>query len=483
LTDPGFKNCIAVIGEGEEALVNIINVANDSIKNFQNIVLYKHIPNIAIKADDKISIQNFARVNLNDYPSFPIVDVQEVFDEENEYYSLETSRGCPWGNCTFCAIKNQFGVPSNGRKTDWEWKPFPVDAVLSNIKFYAKQGVKIFDVKDSEFFGPIKRIKNVDPFYNTMERVMKFSQGIIEFNKELPKKIKINHISCRVDTIFSEGESEKNNIRLETYKMLKIAGVESIFLGIESGSETQLKRYGKGVTVSENENALKILTNLGFKIEPGFIMFDPLVTLDELKENIDFIERTHLYQNDSHIFGSLRLQSGSPFVNLVSSKGLLLDQTNNSLTYNYNFLHDNVKIIESTFSRYEAITRKLLKFLSKKLRMESYRNDFNLLKGLVDNCSNNFHRNVVLSEYLKVTEQLLDSAKYDIEMCARGSENLNLSREFLEHSRNNLYILKNTGHDIKLNSKNSRFKVLAGIECQAISKINPRCVPQHQYVY
>lgn len=442
LNDPCFKNCIAVVGEGEDALVEITRTVGSNLNDFQNLMLYTHIPNVAVKINDRIIIRDFARINLTKYSQSSTPDCEEIFDEEYEYYAIETSRGCPWGSCTFCAIKNQFGIPTNGKRTDWTWKPFSIDAILENIKSYVAKGVRIFDIKDSEFFGPVKKNNCSDPFFNNMDRVIKFSEGIIKLNKELAEKIKINHISCRVDTIFSEGEDEKNKIRLATFKLLKEAGVESIFLGIESGSPTQLKRYSKGVTVNENENAIKILESFGFSIEPGFIMFDPLVSLDELKENINFIERTQLYQYDSHILGSLRLQNGSPYVKLTESKGLLLEQINDTLTFNYNFLNSDVKIIESTFAKYEGITRKLLKFLSKKLRSTGYKNDFYLLKGLVTNYGYKTEWNNTLSEYIKNTEHLMQYAKYDIEFSNHGIKNLNLSREYLEQAIYSLYALK-----------------------------------------
>ncbi len=453
LNDVYFKNCVAVIGEGEEALVEIVKVASANLNNFLNLRLYSEIQNVAVKMEDNISIKSFSRVDLHNYPSLSILDPGEIYDEEYKYHAIETSRGCPWGSCTFCGIKNQFGIPSDDKKTDWRWKPFEVDTILKNIEAYALRGVQVFDIKDSDFFGPLRKYGNTDSFFMSMERVRKFSKGIIELNKKLPKKIKINHISCRVDAIFSEGETEKNKIRFEIFKMLKEVGVESIFLGIESGSPAQLKRYGKGVTVSENEKAIEILTALGFKVEPGFIMFDPFVTLKELNENIGFIERTKLYKYDSHILGSLRLQNGSPFVKLAESKGLLLNQIENSLTFDYNFMSDDVKIIESTFTKYESIARKLLRFLSVRLRLQGYENDFYLLKGLIASFGDEINWQKTLSEYLATTEKLLELAKYDIEKCVRGFDNLHLSLEYLEQSLRELNILKQIKKRTRVDSK------------------------------
>ena len=81
-------------------------------------------------------------------------------------------------------------------------------------------------------------------------------------------------------------------------------------MGVESGSPSQLIRYGKGVTVEETEQAIRILREIGFNVEPRIIFFDPEATLDELKESIDFI-KNRMAKTKSRLFGSLRVQAGS----------------------------------------------------------------------------------------------------------------------------------------------------------------------------
>jgi radical SAM superfamily enzyme YgiQ (UPF0313 family) len=87
-------------------------------------------------------------------------------------------------------------------------------------------------------------------------------------------------IQCRV-----------NDIDLETFTILKDAGLRRVFLGVESGSQTILDRFKKGVSVQDNINAIETLAKLDMYVSMGFIMFDEETTFDEVSENMDFIKK------------------------------------------------------------------------------------------------------------------------------------------------------------------------------------------------
>ena len=68
----------------------------------------------------------------------------------------------------------------------------------------------------------------------------------------------------------------------------------SLLLGIESGSPHVLKRLCKRTTVAQNERAIAAVRDAGIESEIGFIMFEPTSTLDDVIENMRFLERTRL---------------------------------------------------------------------------------------------------------------------------------------------------------------------------------------------
>lgn len=390
LQDSAFRDVLAVVGEGEEALTSIVKIAAANPNGLTDLEAYCHIPNVAVNIDGTVVLNQLKRMDLKQYPSGIITDVSDLYDRELGLYAIETSRGCPWGKCTFCSMKNQFGaVCESGHQADCTWQPFPLPLIFDDLRSYVRQGARVFDVKDSEFFGPVRRTKENDPFWDTMNRAEAFAHLLMGINRELQQidpndQVVINHISVRADAVFRKGEDDKNKRRWQVFKLLREAGVKCLYLGIESGSPTQLRRYGKGLNVEENREAINILRNLGFQLELGFIFFDPLATMEDLRQNILFIEDTRIYETDTGAFGSLRVQEASHYVNILQKKGLLGSRQPGSLSYSYQYQNSDVFEVKSIFERWEAATKKLVKLLSVDLRLESYKMNFLFLKEIIN---------------------------------------------------------------------------------------------------
>jgi radical SAM superfamily enzyme YgiQ (UPF0313 family) len=392
LIQDNFTDIIAVVGEGEESLVEIARIASQTSGDFRDIIKYKDVVNVAINYNSIIYANGLRRINLESYPTLAHTGPSDIYDKEWDVYAIETSRGCPWGNCTFCSIKKQFGTSDqrNNHGFDWRWRAFPMAKVLSDISRFAKQGVRRFDIKDSEFFGSVR---TTEEFFESMGRVSEFANGLIALNEELRSveslihnnTITITHVSARVDTIYSANpmEEKKNITRKNAYASLKAAGLRRVYLGIESGSPSQLKRFCKGVSVDENKRAIEILRELGLEIEVGFIFFDYLCTLKELKQNIVFIEETHIHETDSRLLGSLRIQKGSPYVVIAEKSGILKSEDKGQLSYEAIFVNEEVAEIEELFFEWERATRKLAKIIPSHLRIENYKMDFAFVKDVV----------------------------------------------------------------------------------------------------
>jgi len=60
-------------------------------------------------------------------------------------------------------------------------------------------------------------------------------------------------------------------------------------MGLESGVETQLKRFGKDFHLLNFKGAFTLLNKLSISLELGFILFDPLMNFEELKQNVFFL--------------------------------------------------------------------------------------------------------------------------------------------------------------------------------------------------
>ncbi|MEI8350665.1 MAG: radical SAM protein, partial [Candidatus Omnitrophota bacterium] len=384
-----FMNVLAVLGEGEYALKEIVKKAGDiaagkipGVYDYKNLECYRGINNVALNLGGQIICGPRNVVNLNLYPCFTETTAPELFDiNAGSQHGLETSRGCPWGHCTFCSIRGQFG---KGCKISW--RAFPIKKIIDEIRYFAKNGIKKFFSIDSEFMGPM----DGDYFDTTEKRINDFADAVNHLNEELSvlgeEPVYISHISVMVHNIYNAKDSAaKNAKRIELCRALHEKGrVHRFYLGIESGSERQLKRYAKGVTVDENRQALRIIKELGIEIEVGFIFFDPFATLEQLKENIEFIEETELFKTDSRILGSLRVQAGSPYVKMAESKGLLGAFDLESLSYASKYEIADVALCQEIFSAFEEPVRGLVRNLTKDFRLRSRKIDFDFVKEMVE---------------------------------------------------------------------------------------------------
>lgn len=102
---------------------------------------------------------------------------------------------------------------------------------------------------------------------------------------------------------------------------IKKSGLRKVFIGVESGSRTQLKRYQKQHSVKESEEAIRFLEQCGIEIEMGYIIFDPLCTMDEVIEDLYFLKRNSLAKYVSSLGSGLmlRLQMDTPYIQMLQA--------------------------------------------------------------------------------------------------------------------------------------------------------------------
>ena len=99
--------------------------------------------------------------------------------------------------------------------------------------------------------------------------------------------------------------------KIEMLKSLKRAGLVKLFLGFESGVQSQIDRYGKGYKLQEFIIAKSILDELEIEYELGYISIDPLMSLEELHESLLFIKEEGCIPYISSIYKELRVQKGN----------------------------------------------------------------------------------------------------------------------------------------------------------------------------
>jgi hypothetical protein len=91
-------------------------------------------------------------------------------------------------------------------------------------------------------------------------------------------------------------ETRANDITRALMRILVDAGLNTLLLGLESGSPHILKRLGKHTSIIQNEQAITMVRESGLEPEIGFIMFDASSTLDDIAQNLNFLRRNGLLQ-------------------------------------------------------------------------------------------------------------------------------------------------------------------------------------------
>lgn len=242
---------VVVLGEGEITTYQLI----ECIQNKRDIFSTSGIAFIK-NGQVKINPQQKLIENLDELP-FPSRDTYKI--SKPEIALLESSRGC-WGNCNFCSVPafTKTGIGSI-------WRGRSVESIVSEMKAIIDTwGINKFDIIDDNFLGSGAMCS---------KKINAFCKAINDQHLDIEF-----YFSCRVDTI-----------SYMDFDKLVHAGLKKIFVGIESGCNSVLKRFGKKVTKEDNMRAIQIINKLELSGKFCLIMFDPWMTLEEFKETLEFL--------------------------------------------------------------------------------------------------------------------------------------------------------------------------------------------------
>ena len=263
-----FKDIdIAVIGEGEETIAELLPVIKDkgslssvkgiAFRNNEKVVFTESRP--LIKDLDTIPLPLWTL--LPDFPNAYNLQAQSVANFPST--SVCSSRGCT-GKCTFCD-RRVFGNRLRAHSAEY---------VIKLIKdLYYNYRIRDIQFEDDNFMLFRKRLLKIC---------------------EMLKKEKLNITwSCQVRV---------DMVDFEILKKMKEAGCWMILYGVESGSQKVLDLMRKGISKEKIEKAIDITHKAeilckGFFIT-GFLNEDG----SSLKETYEFIKKNRLDDISLHYF-------------------------------------------------------------------------------------------------------------------------------------------------------------------------------------
>lgn len=185
---------------------------------------------------------------------------------------IETSRGCT-NACSFCPRGHKGAWIGLSPDSDFRWV---VGAIASVLDSYGDLE-RIMYLVDEEFIGGGG------------------SKRVLEVASVLQRAGFQWETSCRIDQVVDRKESEAwHRERAEMWRQLRRDGMRRCLFGVESGVTSVLDRFAKETTATQNATAIRTLSALGVPTRFTYITFDPLMSLEELRETTAFQGRTDL---------------------------------------------------------------------------------------------------------------------------------------------------------------------------------------------
>ena len=171
------------------------------------------------------------------------------------------------------------------------------DNVLKEIKYrYYNLGIKSFSFNDDTFTLQPNRVKEI-------------CDGIIH------NKIKINwHCDTRGDTL-----------TLDTLRLMKKAGCNHIYLGLETGSPKILKQIKKNIKIETVQSATHMARKAGIETTVYFMVGFPEETEEDIELSIKAMKKIN---PDNAIWSILTLYPGTETWDLALEKNLVSKNQN-----------------------------------------------------------------------------------------------------------------------------------------------------------
>lgn len=186
--------------------------------------------------------------------------------------AILASRGC-YNHCSFCPIPSFYDQGPL-------WRGRSPENVFEEIRALVEKGITDFYFVDPNFVGPGKKGKARIMALMALIRPLGITFGM---------------------------ETRPQDLDHEILEHMRTAGFQTLLMGIESGSAAvlgQLNKNGAGTAAREaksaasappiGQQAIDLCRAHGIEPEIGFLMFVPDSTLDDLKQNFEFLWHNRL---------------------------------------------------------------------------------------------------------------------------------------------------------------------------------------------
>lgn len=220
---------------------------------------WRRVSGLALAIDGRIRFSAPRRPDPDpDRFAFPL-HAEDKTVAEGDTAAILASRGC-YNHCSFCPIP----VFYNRRAL---WRGRSPENILLEIKQLMERGYRRFYFVDPNFVGPGE---------SGRRRTLHLMDGL------KPLKIRFGM------------ETRPTDLDEEILAAMIAAGLESLLLGIESGSTKVLGTLSKHASADVSGRAIALCRQAGIEPEVGFLMHTPDASLEDLFRNLSFLETNGL---------------------------------------------------------------------------------------------------------------------------------------------------------------------------------------------
>lgn len=246
---------VVVLGEGEETIVDLLkNYSKGGRKNLENVkgIVYRDINGTSGMGSIKVTPP---RHLINDLDSLPfparhLVPFESYGISKNNNGGMITSRGCVY-SCGYCSSSLIMGKKFRSRSPE-------------NVVDEIEELYNTYNIKDIAFMD--------DTFMLNKKRASAIAQEIKD------RGLDVSFVaSSRVDMV-----------NKELLGQLQSSGMNTIYYGVESGSQRILNLMKKGITLKQAENAVNNAKNVGLEVLTSYIIGYPGETEDDMNKTINF---------------------------------------------------------------------------------------------------------------------------------------------------------------------------------------------------
>lgn len=245
-----------ILGEAEETLPDLIDavIEEKPLRTIKGIVFNEN--GIPIFTGYRPACSDLDKL------SFPARDVLEkkIKTGSPPIARVISSRGC-YGNCKFCTTPYLRTI--NPGKT---YRERSAKSVVNEIEFLkAKYGINYVFFNDDLYFHKAKK---------TRKRAREIAELLIKKNLKVKYKIEL-----RPDSL----TPKKDDAFL---KILRKSGLDLIFAGIETGSQSMADYLNKPISITVSKKFVNYIKSHGINVNLGRIMFGPYTTWSELEDSV-----------------------------------------------------------------------------------------------------------------------------------------------------------------------------------------------------